>query len=52
MQNGKNRMKNAMLHALKGILEKTLRLEANSASCTFFYQPETPENLSEFCQKK
>lgn len=34
------------------ILEKTLRLEANSTSCMVAFQPKTPEGLEKFRKSK
>ena len=34
-----------------GIATKTLKMEANSASCTLAYQPKAPKELSRFKKK-
>lgn len=34
--------------AVASALEKVLRVEANTSSCTFVYQPKTPKELQKY----
>ena len=40
-----DRRKNIISH-VKGTLDTILRVEANSASCSIIYEPESPKGLS------
>ena len=50
MMNKKVAKKNYVFYA-KRVLGEVLRLEANSTSCTLFYEPKQPENIAKFKRK-
>lgn len=37
---------------LKSLVEKFVRVDANSTTCIFVYQPKAPENLKQYINKK
>lgn len=37
---------------LKTVVEKFVRVDANSTSCIFVYQPKAPEALKQYINKK
>lgn len=50
MKNKKNAKK--VSKCVTSLLEKTLRLEANSTSCIVAFQPKVPEGLEKFRKMK
>lgn len=46
------KIKNAVANVTKQILDRTLRVEANSTACIVMHQPKAPEQLSRFKNEK
>ncbi|MBQ3544241.1 MAG: cyclic lactone autoinducer peptide [Lachnospiraceae bacterium] len=47
-----NREKNKTVKLISKMLEKQLKIEANSNSCVFVYQPKVPEKLNNYKNDK
>ena len=41
-------MQNKFVNVVKSAAEKSIRLDANSATCMIFYQPKAPATLKKF----
>lgn len=47
-----NKLTQFIAQKVTSIFNMVLQVEANSTSCSFVYQPKTPEQLSKFRKKK
>lgn len=47
----KKEMKKTVAKGVKKVLNSALKLEANSASCVFLFEPKSPNGLKNFKKK-